>query len=129
MPPLTSSHWDAVPPPSGEPFLWMSVALMVPATSSLYGVPAAGALPIPTFPSGLMRIFSELSASWLVLMMRGWLLVVPRNLVGSMLLLPVITQVTVLLLLPQSATNHRLRELDGRRTITTKTAKQKTMNR
>src|SRR5215216_2915556 len=44
-----------------------------------------------------MRIFSELSASWLVLMTRGWLLVVPRNLVGSMLELPVMYQVTVLL--------------------------------
>jgi len=45
------------------------------------------------------------------------------------LLLPVITQVTVLLLLPQSGTYHGVRSLDGRRTITTNTAKQKTMNR
>src|SRR5829696_953020 len=104
----------------------MSVALITPLTSSLYD---PGTLPIPTLPSGLMRIFSELSASWLVLMMRGWLLSVPRNLVASMLELPVMYHVIVLLLLPQSGTYHRLRELDGRHTISTKTAKQKTMNR
>src|SRR5215204_2223816 len=51
-----------------------------------------------------MRIFSELSASWLVLMTRGWLLVVPKNLVGSMLELPVMYQVTILL--PSYSRNH-----------------------
>src|SRR5919112_210530 len=101
MPPVTSSHWDAVPPPSGTPFLRISVALIVPATSSLYV--AEGALAIPTLPSGFTRTFSELSACWLVLMMRGWLLVVPKNLVGSMLLLPVMYQ--VILLLPSPLRN------------------------
>src|ERR671920_2567328 len=82
MPPDTFFHGDTL---RGAPFLKISVAFMAPATSSLYGVPAAGALPIPTFPSGFMRTLSVLK----VLMTRGCSLRVPRKLflIGSVLLL------------------------------------------
>ncbi len=48
-----------------------------------------------------MRILSEVAglAEWLVLTMRGWVLVVPRKLmVSSMSLLPAMSQVMVFLL-------------------------------
>src|SRR5919112_6327310 len=120
MPPDTFFHGDTL---RGAPFLKISVAFMAPATSSLYGVPAAGALPIPTLPSGFMRTLSVL----LVLMLRGWLLVVPRNLVESMLLLPVMYQV-ILSLLSRSGTYQGLPRREGWCAISTKKVKQKTMN-